>query len=119
MAKKLKTILRINNENEFEEYILNTSGLLLVNFWSNWSIQCHNNYNTMRKIRVFLDDKDAILYVDLALQKDLAKHYKVFGIPTLLFYFSGKEIIRYSGILSEMDMRRHLSTVKKLTAAMD
>lgn len=115
----MKILLRINDEGEFNTHVKKTKGMLLVNFWSNWSVQCHNNYNSMRKIMDTLSVDDAIVYIDWPHQKKLAEKLKVFGVPTLLFYFSGQEISRHSGTLSELTMRRHLVSAQKLTAIIE
>ena len=43
---------------------------------------------------------DAIIYIDWDLQRGLAKNLEVHGVPTLLIYFAGNEVGRFSGMLS-------------------
>ena len=40
---------------------MDTSGMVLVNFWAWWSDECGRMSSVMRKVTDFLDDKDAIV----------------------------------------------------------
>ena len=106
-------MLRIDDENGLKKHSLDTKGMLLVNIWADWSIQCRNMSYVMRNIRALLDDKDTIVYIDWHHQKGLAKKLEVFGVPTLIIYFSGQEVARFSGTMSEVVLLRHIGTAKK------
>jgi thioredoxin-like negative regulator of GroEL len=105
-------MIRIEDENGLTKQLHNTNGMLLVNVWADWSIQCHNMSDVMQNIKILLDDKDDIAYVDWQHQKGLAKKLEVFGVPTLIIYFSGEEVARFSGTMSEVVLLRHIGTAK-------
>jgi thioredoxin 1 len=105
-------MLRIDDEKEFKKQSLGTTGLLLLNFWADWSIQCRNMSDVMRNIKALLDDTDTIAYIDWHHQKGLAKKLEVFGVPTLIIYFCGQEVARLSGTMSEVVLLRHIGNAK-------
>jgi len=104
-------VRRIEDENELKEHLVDTKGMLLVNFWAEWSIQCHNMSYVMRSISPLLHDKDAIFYIDWLRQKGWVKKLGIFGVPTLIVYFSGQEIARFSGTLGETALIEHINTL--------
>ncbi len=105
-------MLRIDDENGLEKHTLDTKGLLLVNFWSDWSVQCRNMSYVMHNIRALLEDKDAVVYIDWSHQKGLAKKLEVFGVPTLIIYSCGQEAARFSGTMTEVVLLRHVGNIK-------
>jgi thioredoxin 1 len=108
-------MLRIEDEYGLKNQLLDTNGMLIVNFWADWSIPCHNMSDMMHNIKSLLDDKDAIVYIDWHHQKGLAKKLGVFGVPTLILYVSGQEAARFSGTMSDVVLMRHIGTVKNKT----
>lgn len=106
-------VRRIEDENELQKYLVETTGMLLVNFWAEWSIQCHHMSYVMRDISPLLHDKDAIVYVDWLRHKGWAKNLGVFGVPTLIIHFAGQETVRFSGTISEATLLRHISIIER------
>lgn len=106
-------MLHIDDENGFKKHALETEGILLVNFWASWSIQCRSMSHVMRKISALLDDKDAIACIDWHYRKGLAKKLEVFGVPTLILFFSGQEVARFSGTISKVVVLKRIGAVKK------
>jgi thioredoxin len=102
---------RIDNENGLKEHWIDTKGVLLVNFWSEWSVQCHHMAYVMRNIKPLLHDKDLIVYIDWHQHKGWVNKQGVFGVPTLIIYFAGQEIARFSGTVSEAVLMRHMNII--------
>lgn len=107
-------MIRIDDENRLKKYILSTRGGLLVNFWADWSVQCRNMYYVMSNIRAKLDSEDAIVYIDWYHQRHLAKKLEIHGVPTLITYFSGQEVARYYGIMSEKVLLKYINDAKRV-----
>jgi len=97
---------------DFEDQVLNTSGMVLVNFWAWWSDECARMSTVMRKVTDLLDEKDAIVQLDWDHHRGLARELEVFGVPTLLIYMKGNEVRRYSGTMSDNDLTRRVIEAK-------
>lgn len=51
------------------------------------------------KVKEFLDEefpKVVFKYVDIEQQKEIAGNYSIFAVPTIVFFFGGKEAFRKS-----------------------
>jgi len=102
---------------DFEDQVMDTSGMVLVNFWAWWSDECGRMSTVMRKVTDLLDDKDAIVQLDWDHHRGLAHELEVFGVPTLLIYMNGNEVARYSGTMSENDLMRRVIEAKNCDAS--
>ena len=67
--------------------------------------------DVMPGIKKLLDSTDAIVYIDWDFQRELAKKLEVHGVPTLLIFFAGHEVGRFSGMLSAAVLSRHINTI--------
>lgn len=103
---------RIDGDNELKKSWLDTKGILLVNFWAEWSVQCHNMAYVMRNLKPLLHDTDAIVYIDWHHQKGWASKLGVFGVPTIIIYVTGQEIARFSGTMNETVLMGHISDIR-------
>ncbi len=100
------------DEDSFNEHVLHTGSMVLVNFWAWWSDECHTMSSLMRNVAHLLDEQDAIVQVDWDQQKKLAQELEVFGVPTLLIYICGREVARRSGIMSNDDLAKLIIEAK-------
>jgi thioredoxin 1 len=102
---------------DFEDQVMDTSGMVLVNFWAWWSAECGRMSTVMRKVTDLLEVKDAIVHLDWDHHRELARELKVFGVPTLLIYMNGNEVGRHSGTMSENDLMRRIVEAKNCDAS--
>ena len=102
---------------DFEDQVLATCGMVLVNFWAWWSDECGRMSTIMRKVTDLLDEKDAIVQLDWDHHRGLARELEVFGVPTLLIYMKGNEVGRYSGTMSEDDLMKRVIKAKTCGAS--
>jgi len=103
---------------DFEDQVLDTRGMVLVNFWAWWSDECGRMSTVMGKVTDLLDVKDAIVQLDWDHHRGLARELEVFGVPTLLIYMKGNEVGRHSGTMSEDDLMRRVFEVKNFDASL-
>lgn len=106
-------MFHIVDQNGFHEQVLHASGMVLVNFWARWSDECHNMSSVMHNMTEFLDEQDAIVQLDWSQHRRLAQELEVLGVPTLLIYFHGCEVARYSGTMNEDDLRKRIIELKQ------
>jgi len=100
--------------NNFDQQILSSKGLVLINFWANWCEECMQMVSVMKDISKNLDEQDMIFQVDWDRQKQFAKMVEVFGVPTLLIYSGGVEVDRYFGIISKEELLNRLNKDNEL-----
>jgi thioredoxin 1 len=101
------------HSDDFGEYVSQSKGLVVVNFWTLWSDECRYMSSLMADVKHLLDEKDSIVQVDWDHERQLAEDLDVLGVPTLLLFVGGNEVARYYGTMSEEDLGECLSAAKK------
>ena len=87
-------------QNEFEQEVLKTDGLVIVNFWAPWSRPCRIVFTVLEVLGERLKGQVKIVTVNADKYPDLAKEFGVVRIPTLLFFSFGKIVDREEGLSS-------------------
>ena len=95
-------MLNITKEN-FNEEVLNSKGLVLVDFWATWCGPCRalgpiledfaNEYTNIKVGKINVDE-----------QPELASQFRVMSIPTLLLFKDGEVIKKSVGLLSKDEL---------------
>ena len=91
----------------FNEEIINSKGLTIVDFWAPWCTVCITFIPILEKVEKQIDN--VIFYrLNVDNNKDIAKEYAVMSIPTIVLYKDGKEFRRHIGFLNEEELKRFL-----------
>ena len=95
-------MLQIKNISEFENALKNDK-LILIEFRTKWCSTCKSMEPIIEKVDKQIEDKAKIYVIDATEPESIsiAQKQDVMGVPTFIFYKNGKELSRYSGILSE------------------
>jgi thioredoxin-like negative regulator of GroEL len=100
------------NENTSHEQVKNAGRIGLAYFWGRWSQECRSMYPLIQSASNFIGREDALVQINWDRQKQLACEMDVFGVPTLLVYFNGRESARYSGTMNN-DLLKRIEESKK------
>ena len=85
-----------NNFNKFiEKYPLS-----MVDLWAPWCAPCRTMAPRLRRLSKIYYGKVAIGKLDTQKNQDIAKQYKIMGIPNLMFFRFGKKITSITGVKS-------------------
>jgi thioredoxin 1 len=91
----------ITSQADFDRLVLNATQPVLVDFYSDSCGPCRMLAPTIEKIARQYEGRAAIYKVDVAQLSELARHYDVQGIPTVVFFDKGKEVQRLVGLRSQ------------------
>ena len=79
--------------------IINSSKPVLVNFSAEWCGPCKMMVPILKKVKDTMGDQVTIFKVDVDKHKELASHYQISGVPTLLIFKNSNILWRQSGVV--------------------
>jgi thioredoxin 1 len=80
--------------------IINTNDLVLVDFYADWCGPCKMMSPILQEVKATLQEAVKIIKINVDQHQDLASHFMVRGVPTLMLFKEGKMLWRQSGVLS-------------------
>lgn len=94
------------SDTEFEQKILKSENLVVVDFWAPWCGPCKMIGPILDKISQEYDGKIKIYKINIDEHQATASKYQVLSIPTLLFFQNGKVANQVVGVKSEADIKK-------------
>jgi len=82
---------------EFQLKILQTGQPVIVDFWATWCGPCRMTKPILEKLTQEHAGRVDLWEINADENPDLLRQLKIYGIPTLIGYNDGKEIMRYVG----------------------
>ena len=97
---------------KFKE-IIESNDLVLVDFYADWCGPCKMMSPVLQEVKATMQEAVKIIKVNVDQHQDLASHFMVRGVPTLMLFQEGKMLWRQSGVLSAQDLVKIVSTHTK------
>jgi len=79
--------------------------LSIVDFWASWCAPCRIMAPRLRRLSKIYKGKIAFGKLDIQNNQNIAKQYKIMGIPHLVFFKNGKKISSITGVKSIGDIK--------------
>lgn len=83
----------------FEAEVLQAPGVVVVDFWADWCGPCRMLGPTVEELAERYDGKARVGKVNVDADPELARHFGIMSIPTVVFLKGGKEIARKVGVM--------------------
>jgi len=96
----------------FEEFIKKYP-LSVIDFWAPWCGPCKAMLPRLRRLSVIYKSKVAFGRLNTQENQDLAKKYRIAGIPHLAFFRYGKKISSSVGLKSVGDIKKDIDDFLK------
>ncbi|TAD79800.1 MAG: thioredoxin [Oscillatoriales cyanobacterium] len=93
----------------FTHEVLNTPGLVLVNFWAPWCGLCYLIDPLLNKLRSDWGDAVKVVSVNADSNLKLATHYRLTMLPTVILFQNGQPIFRLDRFEGKEEFLRHLN----------
>jgi thioredoxin 1 len=90
--------------------IIETNDLVLVDFYADWCGPCKMMSPILQEVKATLQEAVKIIKINVDQHQDLASHFMVRGVPTLMLFKEGKMLWRQSGVLSTTDLVKVVTT---------
>ncbi len=88
----------------FEKQVLNSKGLVLIDFWAEWCGPCKAIAPILEQVSEHFGDKLSIFKLNIDNSPETAAKFKVRGIPTLMLFKNGHSESSKMGVLSKSDL---------------
>jgi thioredoxin len=86
----------------FEDEVHGSAGPVLVDFFGTWCEPCKKLAPTLDRLAL---EGHRVCKVNVESRPDLARHYRVGAVPTLLILKGGEEVARFVGVQTERTLR--------------
>ncbi len=87
------------NDSTFEQEVVNSGGLTIVDFWAPWCGPCRKLGPVLDEVSQEFDGKVKVVKLNTDENLKTAKDYSVSGLPTLLLFKDGKAVERLVGLM--------------------
>lgn len=84
--------------------IINTNHLVLIDFYADWCGPCKMMSPILQEVKSAIQEGIKIIKINVDQHQDLAAHFMVRGVPTLMLFKNGKMLWRQSGVLHKKDI---------------
>lgn len=103
----MNNIIKELHSNEF--YTSISSGVIVVDCYARWCDPCSRMLKILPKFAESYAGKIKFYKLDVDENKSLCDELHVHSIPTFIVYVDGKEVIRWDGIKTLLEISRILS----------
>lgn len=95
-------------KDNFKEEVLNSKGLVLVDFWATWCGPCKMLAPVLSSVAEEYADTVKVCKVNVDDEIELAREYEITSIPTLILFKDGTPIKKSVGYMPKEDILKML-----------
>jgi len=85
---------------DFDERILGSEQLAVVDFWADWCGPCHQMSPHIGFLAEEYAGRIVVAKLDVDENPTTPARYNILGIPTVIFFRNGEEVDRHTGVLT-------------------
>ncbi len=77
---------------------------ILADFHTKWCVPCKKMAPVVDSISKIFEGRATVIRIDIDSSKEVAKHFKIQGIPVFILFKNGKELWKENGIISQENL---------------
>ncbi|MBX3051405.1 MAG: thioredoxin [Caldilineaceae bacterium] len=85
---------------DFDERILGSEQLAVVDFWADWCGPCHQMSPHIGFLAEEYASRIVVAKLDVDENPTIPARYNILGIPTVIFFRNGEAVDRHTGVLT-------------------
>jgi thioredoxin 1 len=93
------------NSATWEEEVLKSPGLVMVDFWAAWCGPCRIVAPTVEELAKEYAGRLKVVKLNTDENPDVASRYKIMGIPTLMFFKNGEKVDQVVGAVPKEQLK--------------
>ena len=101
--------IQVNDDN-FQKEVLESEGLVLVDFWAPWCMPCRMLAPTIEEIAEEMDGKVKVCKMNVDESVQYPQQYGIMSIPTVLLFKNGEIVESMIGLQPKEEI---LKTIQK------
>jgi len=95
----------------WEGAVLQTKGLVMVDFWAAWCRPCLMIAPTIEELATEYAGRLTVAKLNTDENPDVASRYQIMGIPTLIFFRDGKPVEKIVGAASKQQFKEKIDSL--------
>lgn len=100
------------DSNRFDTEIVNSDGLVLVDFFATWCGPCQMMAPILEEISEECDYVE-IYKIDIDENKELCEQYEIDSVPTMIIFQQGEELERFVGTVGKSRIMNALRSLRE------
>ncbi|MGM0428021.1 MAG: thioredoxin [Thermodesulfobacteriota bacterium] len=96
-------------DDEFDKEVLQSKGLVAVDFWAPWCGPCHTMAPALEEFAAANAGKVKVFKLDAEDNPKTSERYAIKSIPTIIFFRDGKPVETVVGAASQSVLKKKLA----------
>jgi len=101
------------NEQSWKDEVTNSELPVVVDFWAEWCAPCHMITPILEELNGEYEGKIKVGRLNVDENPTIAGEYRIMGIPTLLFFRSGKLVDKVVGVVPKKALQDKIEMILK------
>ena len=99
------------SDSEFEELVINSKGIVVVDFWAVWCGPCHSMAPSLESFARANTGTVKVFKLDVDDNPRTAERFEIRSIPTVIFFKDGEPVDITAGAVSETALQEKLDKI--------